>query len=787
MFRRHTESKGMALHNFPIWAITLLVLIRPVKLEVPELSKATSLASSAAGAEKELRQLKGLTAKRLLHEVPPEIMGYDATTTPPVASPSPTPMPMPQAILSKTATCNCKDDSLYLPSGIYCKADEADDKVVLVDTKGKEESRADKKDKGKAGDKKSKAGKEEQKSGDGKKQEKAPEWEAELKKDEEEAEGAKEEGAGGEEEKIEGEQKEEEGEGEEGGEEEEEISGVDTAVGFMLLGAVFFVMTLFTLVNHPDADMKFYAWGVISTTVSIFSAVLVYSMLHTILHEVVLEGQCFAVHWVGDGLSFLGYFTALNVATAIMSGALEDKPYDVTALAGAAGLEMAPPTPTHQLSEQSETSEDTGTPRPSFELVQLINEAKEVRERRTKSWSALLSHMSGFSLISFGGWLQHTSYFLRHPPLMLLSIPVVWCGFNVITKIIYLCREGYLKKFEMTPELEASEKVADAQSYTPLATANGSAPAPPADWFGKLEAIEKWRDEVYESENDIAGLSLSFLLVQCVRYNISGVMPDGMGIEEEDFLHPMTCVVQLAACAGIFAVLACFIIWIQHTDCLKRCAGERSFLKRFLEVCAVSLAMAFSWCCMYAAKWELTRISAMSGSEGSPNAVTPRLILSLIVSFIAYLIIRGLDKLADMESTGEAVDAAIICIINALGMLVGFSWEQSFDGGVETISELAPRPFLAQFAMACVVATVVVTPWRRYILTTVMRLTEIRKSKKLKEKIQEQLKYSDPDELTQQASLEKRMKELQREMEETKEKLKTRREGLLSKLKGDVE
>jgi len=75
--------------------------------------------------------------------------------------------------------------------------------------------------------------------------------------------------------------------------------------------------------------------------------------------------------------------------------------------------------------------------------------------------------------------------------------------------------------------------------------------------------------------------------------------------------------------------------------------------------------------------------------------------------------------------TGDAADTAIKSIINSLGILVGFSWEQSFDGAVEVLSSEFEHPVKAHFAFASAVTIVIVPAWRTYILQTV-RNAELR-------------------------------------------------------------
>merc|ERR1711957_391551 len=109
----------------------------------------------------------------------------------------------------------------------------------------------------------------------------------------------------------------------------------------------------------------------------------------------------------------------------------------------------------------------------------------------------------------------------------------------------------------------------------------------------------------------------------------------------------------------------------------------KSFMKRLADVLQGTTAMGFSWALMYSSKWQITLLRPGL----NPNCVEARVLLALCISFFAFVIILGLDKIADLKSTGKKADKAIIAIITSLGILVGFTWEQSFDGAVEVLSE----------------------------------------------------------------------------------------------------
>eukprot|EP00747_Dinoflagellata_sp_TGD_P134395 gnl/TRDRNA2_/TRDRNA2_175316_c0_seq12.p1 gnl/TRDRNA2_/TRDRNA2_175316_c0~~gnl/TRDRNA2_/TRDRNA2_175316_c0_seq12.p1 ORF type:complete len:232 (+),score=60.80 gnl/TRDRNA2_/TRDRNA2_175316_c0_seq12:634-1329(+) len=208
-----------------------------------------------------------------------------------------------------------------------------------------------------------------------------------------------------------------------------------------------------------------------------------------------------------------------------------------------------------------------------------------------------------------------------------------------------------------------------------------------------------------------------------------------MGIEEEGFVHPFACSLWLFGISMIFVLLTIALV-LGH-DKLEQNSmpglGQK-ILEKMLVVLMNASSMAFAWCQLYIVKWELIK---WFPSLGSPNQLTALVFLALSVSTGAFSVIFVLDKISDSPITGDQADMVIESIINALGILVGFSWEQSFDGGVEIIAALTPDPIVAEMALAVVVAIVVIEPWRRHILQTVIALEE-RRDKKLEREAREE-------------------------------------------------
>jgi hypothetical protein len=295
--------------------------------------------------------------------------------------------------------------------------------------------------------------------------------------------------------------------------------------------------------------------------------------------------------------------------------------------------------------------------------------------------------------------------------------------------------------------------------------------------------VEVWEEASEEAENDVAGLALSYMLVQALIHVCLGLVlhhgevvepgahghghhAEGVHAEGEHaverLLHevthahhshhghghgrhrvtlaahphgiaPFEHVLYLVGFAAIFAGAAVLAVWL--TARLKMGEYENrpgmetilNYAKRWWFIGQSVCAMSMAWSLQYVGKWEIARSLYHSGCTLDAESTCQRVFVALSTSFVAFLFIFVLDKIEDMESTGAVADKCMRSIIIALSILIGFAWEHSFDGGVEVLAELTAEknemyPVWVKLFMAAGVFATVVPAWRLYILKTVKSL-----------------------------------------------------------------
>jgi hypothetical protein len=477
-------------------------------------------------------------------------------------------------------------------------------------------------------------------------------------------------------------------------EEESKVVHIDIAVTVMLFSLVVFQMILFYLTNHYDEDFKLYSWQVISTTISIFCAILVFHGVYGIVEDLVLEPideqegltppTKEFLHFAIDSFIFLGWFVFLHATICMLARS-------------------------HHQIDQTKTTE----------------QIQKEHETKMKAYAMLFAHTTAFAGIHCTWRAQHWIYegqhgggpghVLHH---LLIFLPIV--GFLAVCFGLFRLSE-YVRNHLV-----------------------GGADAATATWDAEAE----------EAENDIAVLALSFLIVQALRYWISGVFPNAYGVEEETEPVPAFKYLLLYGFSMVFAAVTIGMILLMAQA--KKAQGEGGetldyadfqhqaqagmdefgdYVERWKCTSHQTTALCVVWCILYSEKWQLVGFTAQLPMKFSPNHTTMSVGLALFTSATAFILIFFLDKIQDMSANAKIAQLAIPGMIKALAVLIGFAWEQSFDAAVEVIAEIsdevhAAPASVAKFLLAAMVAIVVVPQWRAHILSKTLELQEERDEKK---------------------------------------------------------
>merc|ERR1712187_327299 len=105
-----------------------------------------------------------------------------------------------------------------------------------------------------------------------------------------------------------------------------------------------------------------------------------------------------------------------------------------------------------------------------------------------------------------------------------------------------------------------------------------------------------------------------------------------------------------------------------------------------------------------------------------------RILIALVLSAASFCVIFVLDVIEDSRP-GDSMSKVIQNIINALSILIGFTWEGCFDGGVEAVASVTENPVMVKLCMTIMVVIVIVPAWRRYILVKVMHLKSLKQAR----------------------------------------------------------
>lgn len=398
---------------------------------------------------------------------------------------------------------------------------------------------------------------------------------------------------------------------------------------FMMLGfSIFAALVLYT-VNFPDPQVENYANKLVSTSISIYAAVLVEKIFHAFLTPCIVgplaKGFGYentdlgydVLQLVFSGFAFIGWFCALSI------------------------------------------------------LCYRYRESKQ----SLYAVQSFVSHIVAFmAIFSFG-------YFQKRTCSRCSSYDngvMCYLWFPFIT-FLFVWLLGFIGKFIRT---KVDPSIANANS---------------ADQH--VGAGHSWSSVAKDAEGDGRAIAVSFLCRQCALFMITGRIPGIRGDTEphsEGEWHALWVFLTLISLALLFAT------YVKEKHSWE---GEQGALGEGMHFSQTLLAMVFGWIVLTVVHW----IAQLY----MKYAACWNLMTAFAVSPIVFAAIVLVDRLSDHGLVGRATE---LVMLNSLGIVLGFAWEQAFGSGIDTVTVTFKMGFAFECAICVVMIVFVLPAWRLYIV-----------------------------------------------------------------------
>lgn len=262
----------------------------------------------------------------------------------------------------------------------------------------------------------------------------------------------------------------------------------------------------------------------------------------------------------------------------------------------------------------------------------------ELKVHRLKSFGALAGHVAAFACMHAVADSQIWAYSQGRETLMLGVLVAAYLVWVVVLTLADKVRRSI-----------AGEDVSEGEA-----------------------AIDHEMDHI---ETDVAGMCLSFCTIQLLRYYIGGSLPDNKGNEDPavPFNHPLDQQVGLLCVFGaalLFGLLWDMIIG-KHDEGLS--GKALAVMRMWVMLCA-------SWAALFAVQW-----AVQTWFQGHSAGSVVRVVVCVLCSYITFMFIPLLDMIGDLLHKHGLGASGIVNMVMVLGIMVGFSWERTFDKAIEDV------------------------------------------------------------------------------------------------------
>lgn len=480
-------------------------------------------------------------------------------------------------------------------------------------------------------------------------------------------------------------------------------------VSIVLIVSVVFIMLVLYAVNHSDDDLRKAGKQTVSSTISIFGAVLFFQACQGFLQyafslpEEEVTFKVFVVYFVQGEF----WFVASQLILFLVS---------VGYVISESGVRELCCMVNHKDEVVKKMKDATSDLLNADHTYQVVLKAKALEDKalevtgacpfwkvtcNQKCWGVLTGHIAGFAAVSAFGAAQ--------------QIAVAACPQQYASLVGFLAVlvAGALmhSHFYLAQMIRAR-----AQHWLAM-------PTPSELPNAQLEKIREtreqlfdmWNDVAEESENDVMGVMLGFLLMNAARSAILSLgghpvrFPNIEGeLDAREDCNPFLLIL-LGTAIPVVRLLR----------------GRALLPKRYVEFGKVFAQMFFAWCFFFGTQ------SIFHGYLPHAEAISS-VVSAFNQSLLSMVLIFLLDKVADNSSTANA--KFLRNFIAAFGVLIGFAWERAFDATLgdvvkENGLQYGPGATAVLRIVAAVAAVGLVLPaWRLFILPEVVAI-EIQEEK----------------------------------------------------------
>jgi hypothetical protein len=209
-------------------------------------------------------------------------------------------------------------------------------------------------------------------------------------------------------------------------------------------------------------------------------------------------------------------------------------------------------------------------------------------------------------------------------------------------------------------------------------------------------SFDGYVDKTDDLENDMCATAFSVVFTMLIRFMLTGHHPDD---DETEFDHTA----RQRAIMLCYACL-CLVIGAVGIVVLARKAKGASYAtKRICDFLSTVLAMNVAWAFLYWGEWEFFETLYAN------DPIKGRVMFAVTVTLIGGFLLIGLASLP--ESVGNRrIDARVKTLtLTALGLVIAFSWELTFDSAVEQMVEGRAHPIFLK-VLSCVVMLAIIVP-----------------------------------------------------------------------------